>query len=642
MVDFSKLTDAELDAEIKKEQSISALSDTQIEAEIKKERERAPVGPLRRVGDPQKIPAFGELLQLAKPIANELLAESPILAGAGGGAAIGGAAGGPPGAVAGAIGGGTVGALSKEAVEQMFLKLGIIEEGDKLISDIPIQKRTLGESAQEAGISGITMAVGEGAGQALIAPFTKLGRGFSRNVTAEGRETLKFFEGSGITPNPAKATDSRVLDLASNAGEASIFGGEKFLQGQIRAVDFIDDTINKLAGSPSVSKEGLGNLFADAVTESSISFRGAASTLFNKLDQTVGTRFVNTAGIRKQADDVIEELTGLSVEPSLIKKLQSAGRTSVGALGLQQTGLRFAEAQKLRSDLLAVTRKSGNVISDKATGRINRIVKVLEKEMEATAKLAGPNVLRQWRRANKFWKEGINTFNAKIIKDIISKDPDAAVSALFTATKDRAVMIRRVKRALKDKKLIRSFESATLKEFLFRSKGDSAKLINQIKTFGGVDGQALKAMFPRGEDKVLAKLARVKGVILKGQPDATGRFAVQIGQVTAIGALAAGQFEKTALSILIVPDMIARAFRWPPFVRFITEGAKARPGTKAAITFITRMSALLAKGNINHQVIEGGTDISPTIKNAEILKQQQNLKSLSVGEFKEFMAPSLP
>jgi len=625
MVNFSGLTDEELDAAIKKERSISTLSDAQLDAEIAIERERTrPIPEVPEGG----FSSFPGLIDKLKSFGTEVLAEFPTIATATGGALIGGSVGGVPGAIAGGLGGGVVGALSKETVEQGLIRLGIIEEGDKLISDIPIKKKALDESLLDAGAQGVATGIGEGAGQALIAPFTKVGRGFSRSVTPEGREAIELFKGTGIVPNPAKVTDSRILDLASNAGEASIFGGEKFLQGQIQAVDFIDGLINKLVGSMSRTKESLGTLFSDAITESSIAFRAAGKTLFDRIDQTVGTGFVNTAGIRRLADDIIDELSGLNVEPSLIKSLREAGETTLGPDALQRTGLRFSEAQGLRSDLLAVTRKSGNVISDKSTGRINRLLKILEREMEITAKSAGPKVLQQWRRANKFWKDGLDTFNAKVIRDIMNKDPDAAVATLFTAIKDRAVMIRRVKRALKDKKLVRDFENATFKTILFRSRdelGDivPAKLLNQIKAFGGEDGQALKAMFPRGEDKVLAKLARIKGVILKGQPDATGRFAVQIGQITAGVALISGQFKRAALAILIVPDLLARAFRHPGIVRFITEGAKPRPGIKAAVTFTTRLSTLLADAGINHQVIEGGIDISPTKENAEILRQQQ-------------------
>ena len=648
MVDLNKLSDAELDARLKARQkgpSLSTLTDEQLDAELLKKRRSTGIS---EVPQGAQVTPFPQLLDTAKRLGTELLAESPALAGAGL-SAMATAPTGPLGMIPAAIAGGVVGKLTQEGVEQGLLATGILEEGERLISEQPLRKKGLQEVLEESQKTGLIMGAGEAGGQALIAPFTKLGRGFSRNVTPEGKETLEFFRGTGITPNPAKVTDSRILDLASNAGEASIFGGEKFLQGQIKAVDYIDDTINRLVGLSSKSRESLGDLFSDAITESSIAFREAGKTLFKRLDEATGTNFVNTAKLRLQADKLIDELTGLNVEPSLIRRLQEAGETSLGPDALQRTGLRFSEAQRLRSDLLAITRKSENVISDKATGRIKLITKILEREMEATAKSAGGDVLKQWRRANSFWKEGRDTFDAKIIKDLIKKDPDAAVSALFTAAKDKPVMIRRIKRALKDKTLIRDLENSTLKTILFRSTNElgdivPTKLLNQLKAFGGVDGQALKAMFPRGEDKVLAKLARIKGVVLKGQPDATGRFAVQIGQVTAGVALVSGQFKRAALAILIVPDMIARAFRNPRIVRFITEGAKARPGTKAAVTFTTRLSALLAKEGINHQIIEGGTDISPTRENAAILEQQQqqqpDRRNLSEKDFKEILNPT--
>jgi len=620
MVDLSKLSDKELDALIKsteREESIFSMSESQMKNDPKL----------------QEKPSLGQVLS---GVGDATLNESPALTGAGIGAAAGSGVG-PLGAILGALGGGTAGKLIQLLVEQGLLSADVLKQGEN-VSGEPLTKMNPQDIALESGRSGIEMGVGEIAGQALIAPFTKMSRGFSKDVTPAGRETLEFFKGTDITPNPAKVTNSRILDLMSNAGEASIFGGEKFLQGQIKATNYIDDTIENLVQLSSHSKEALGDLFADAIKENSVAFKEAGKTLFKRLSLSVGDDFVNTAGIRQKSQGLINELSGLNVEPTLIQKLQAAGSTGVRGSGMLETGLRFSEAQALRSDLLAVLRKSSDVISDKAIGRIKSVTAILEKSMEKVARDAGPAVLHQWRRANNFWKDGINTFNSKIVKSIVDKDPDLAVNSLFTATKDRAVQIRRLKRALGNKEAIDEFQSNTLAAIIFRSKNAEGNimansLLNQLKNFGGTDGQALKVMFPHGEDKVLAKLARIKDVTLKAQPDSTGRFAVQIGQITAATALATGNFPKTGLSILIAPDMIARAFRNPAIVRFLTEGAKARPGTKAATTFTTRLAALLTSKGIDFETREGGVDLSPTLENAA------RLKEMTEQQFKKAINP---
>ena len=553
---------------------------------------------------------FEQLIEQAKSFGTELLAESPIIAGATGGAVIGGGAGGPPGAIAGAIGGGTVGALSKEAVEQMFLRLGVIEEGDKLISDIPIQKRTIGESAQEAGIAGITMGIGEATGQVLLAPLAKLARGASRSVTPEGREALEFFKAhpdANVVPNPAKVTDSRILDIASNAGEASIFSGNKFLQGQIKATEFIDDTINQLVNKSSLSKEALGDLLEFSINKRVDALRSAANTLFGRIDDIAGEQFVNAApfinSVRSFKGEVKRTIKSKPLA-SILDDLEITGRTFIDKSGNQVTGMTFSEAQRLRSALLQIERQGADALPDRTIGIIKNLEGKLEAQMGIAANKAGPDVLKQFRKANEFWKQGKRTFNDRIIKGVLTKDPDVAIDQILSATKDRAVLIRRIKSAIGDKEVISQVEDAALKRIIFKATNPqtgeltSKSILNQLKTFGGADGKALKAMFPKGQDKVLARLARIKGVVMTAQPDATGRLAVQIGQLAAIGGLATGTFPVSSAFLLIFPEAIARAFRSPRIVKFITEGAKARPGLKGGVTFISRLAALLSKEKI--------------------------------------------
>jgi len=587
------------------EETPDAIIEQRVKEMTHSQQAQSPQSPFSGLGE--FFSSGGSAGDVAKGIGNELLAESPVLAGATGGAILGGSAGGPPGAIAGALGGGTLGAVSKEAVEQIGLRTGLLDEGQKLISEEPLKKKSFEQSALDAGMKGIELGVGEGVGQAIIRPFSKLSTGFSKSVTPEGRETLDFFKGTGVTPNPAKVTDARILDIASNAGEASIVGGERFLQGQARAKEYIDGVIANMMDSVGQSKETLGQLFSDAVSSSMNSFRGTSKVLFDKVSNSIGDSFVNTSSIRKQVGQLRNELSGIQSDPVLLKRLGEAGDTSVGGAGLQQTGMRFSEAQALRSDLLAVIRGSKDNIPDKTIGRIKQLTSNLEREMEAVAKGSGDNALSQWRRANKFWKEGNSTFNDKVIKNIMQKDPDAAVSALFNAGKDKPVMIKRIKRALGDRALINDFENSTIKTLIFKSTNELGevvpqKLLNNLKAFGGTDGAALKAMFPKGQDKVLQRLGRIKEVVIKAQPDATGRFAVQIGQIAALTGLATGNFEETSTFILLAPFAISRAFTNPRIVKFLTDGAKSRPALKQGATFTTRLASLLGAEGVPFEI----------------------------------------
>lgn len=548
-----------------------------------------------------------QLKDKAIAFGDELAAESPVLAGAGL-AAYAASPGGPMAMIPAAVVGGTTAALAKEGVEQGLLRSGVIDEGEKLISDYPVGKKDVGQMFLDAGMTGLEMGAGELTGQALIGPFSKMARGSSRSVTPEGRETLEFFKShpeSGIVPNPAKVTDSRALDIASNAGEASIFGGEEFMRGQIDAVHFMDNAITKMVDKTLPDKQLLGDMFADAIGENLVAFKATAKNLFDGIDNLVGENFVNTKPLSVRANRLLDELSGLKVEPGLLKKLEDVGRESVGATGDIIKGMRFSEAQGLRSDLLSIIRSSSDTIPNKTIGRAKILAGLLEDQMSAVAEKAGAT--NQWRKANKFWKDGKKVYEDTVIKKILEKDPDYAVNALFNATKDRAVMVKRIKSALGNKERIHQFQDNAMGKIIFNATDPATgeikpkSILTALKQFGGADGKALKAMWPHGEDKMLSKLARIKNVIIKHQPDSTGRFAVQIGQITALGALASGHFKGTAATILIAPYMIAKAFRNPHIVRLITEGAKSRPGLKQSVSFTTRLAAMLSNEGIPYE-----------------------------------------
>jgi hypothetical protein len=561
----------------------------------------------------------GSVGDVAKSVGNELLAESPVIAGATGGAIIGGGAGGPPGAIAGALLGGTVGAVSKEAVEQGLLATGLLEPGDKLISEQPLEKKSFEPGALDAGMKGVSAGVGEGVGQAVVQPFVKaksaLSASLGKSVTPSGRETIELFKNTDIVPNPAKISDQRVLDILSNVGEAGIFGGDAFLKEEIKAVGLVDNFIDSVISSPNVSREALGALMAEGISGrkgSRVAFNRASELLFNRIRDKVGDAFIDTSQIRSKATSLLDDLRAKGVEPSAIKDIEVLGVTSVGPVGLQQTGLRFSEVQKARTALMEISRRNPEAIGDSTIGSAKFLVEKLTGKLRAASKAGG--ALDDFERANKFWVRGIDTFNDSVIRNIMRKDPDAAVISLFNAGKDKPVMIRRVRSALKNKELIREFENSTLKTIIFRSTNElgdvvPSKLLNELKRFGGKDGTALKAMFPRGEDKALAKYARIKGALLKGQPDATGRLAVQFGQVRAVqalagGALLAGDFERAGMFILVAPAVVSRVFRSPSFLRFISGEAKKSASAINPVTFATRMSAILTQEGIEHELVD--------------------------------------
>ena len=546
----------------------------------------------------------------AKQFGDALVDESlPI-----GGAIVGGLVGGVPGAALGAAGG--------EGFKQVLQNFGFFG------GDAPT---TSGEAVKRLGTEALIGGTGEGVARGLVKAGEKVARGASRSVTPEGREALKFFKDSGITLNPAKVTDSRVLDVASNAGEASFISGDKFLKGQLRAAEFVDDAVDDLVTTMRTGNRQLaGDLVQDAVSKNTLAFKEKSIQLYKNLDELVEGAVVDLRPLKAEASRLLQEAeaaVGAGPRKSLLKEILRKGDS-----------MTFSDAHTMRASLLTRGRVGTDPLADQTVG----IAKKLSGDIDGLMTKAieqRPGAEDAFRAASNFWKKGKDLFNNNLIKKLVKEDASQVSKKIFEAASDNPDMIRRIRKAIgNDTETWKALQGEVMDKII-KNASDSASieagkqsdiisktLATGLKRFGGQDGAALKAMFPARQDKVLSKLARIKGLILKGQPDSTGRFAVQIGQIAALASAASGKFSRRAASILLGPEAIARAFQKPSIARFITDGLKINPKTAAGLKqltlFTSRLSVLLNKEGIAHEVTQAGTDISPTRKNAEILQQQ--------------------
>lgn len=513
-----------------------------------------------------------------------------------GGAIVGGILGGPGGAALGAAGG--------EGFKQVLQNFGYFG------GNAP---KTSGEAIKEMGIEGAIGGTGEGIARALVGAGSKAGRGFSKAVSREGDEALRFFKGSGITLNPAKLTDSRILDVASNAGEASFISGNKFLNGQLQAAHFIDDSVDDLVRAMRASDRQLaGDLVQDAISKNTLAFKERSVQLYKNLDDIVEGAVVDIRPLKAEAYRLLQEseaAVGAGTRKSLLREIIRKGDS-----------MTFSDAHTLRASLLTRGRMGTDPLADQTVG----IAKKLSGEIDDLMTNAigqRPGAKEAFRAASNFWKKGKELFNNTLIKKLVKEDASQVSKKIFEAASDNPDMIRRIRKAIGgDTATWRALQGEVMDKIIksasdpkmFESSGGSdiisKTLLSRLRKFGGQDEAALRAMFPARQDRVLSKLARIKGLILKGQPDSTGRFAVQIGQIAALASVASGKFGRRAGAILLGPEAIARAFQKPSIVRFITEGANINPktasGLKQLTLFTTRLAVLLNKEEIKHEVIE--------------------------------------
>ncbi len=547
---------------------------------------------------------------------------------------VGGAIGGSRFGVPGAIGGAAFGAASGNAMSQLLQRAGILP------GDAP---ETSGEAASQIGEAALLGGAGEGAGQGIVRGARGLGI-LKDSVKPEGRELIDFVGERGVV-TPSQATNSRAIDLIQNIAEGAFFGAETIARTKANVKSLVIDGMDNFAQSfvKNTSRAERGEVLQQAVSEGTEAFNVTARTLYAEVDKAVQGVRVNYTGLKRKAAASLRTLeAGL---PS------GTAKATLNRIMKKGDMASFADAQQLRSDLLNLTRNITDPLPARTEGIVKRLAKEVDNAMVAASeKLPGREIAAgqsltakdTWRMANQFWKEGKDTFNSKLVKTIVSKEPDEAVDFLLAQKSE--LKVKRMR------ELVEQFDPSTTTPQIGRAsssartaagkqawKNIQGALINKIMDAGttfkdGVkvlNGNAMlkqinkfmdpnaagagtiNAFFDPVDARKLQKFARMLAVAEARGATEGGKNYIQFMQVGAGMALLASPFNATAESFrpelavaLFGPAVLAKVLTNPKVAQFLSTGLKVSPRTEQATTFTTKLAALLQEEGIESRVID--------------------------------------
>lgn len=535
------------------------------------------------------------------------------------GAIIGGTAGGilgTAGGPAGSVAGGTLGAAGGEAVEQHVRRtfgLGGVPE-------------TSAEAAKEILLQGGLGALGEVGGQALIRGGAFVGSKLAPVLRPGVKEAVEAVQPAfGEAPTlrrskwnpfrslfkgekqqvltPASATESITLDNLEAIAEQSFFGGGRI----IRAKELTDDVITKLVDDfaeglrgPAAAglKTEVGDLIFDAVRGGSDAFSAAGRGMYAQVDNLIGTAKVNIRPMKRTAERLLSEaeegLLGTERVTLLTEFLKKAD------------DIPFAQAQTIRSDLLASARPGGELTGTQAQGVAKLLAKQTDNAMENSISGISPAAVQAYRNANKFWKEGKAVFNSGFIKGLIKSDPSVAVNKILQA--DRPGQIHLLRKAVDDPEVWKKIQGTFVDKMIKAGVSDEvtqhlsgSKLLRAIRTHGP---EMLQALAPKGELKPLQQFAKALALSQARQPGGKGaRVIIALGQAGALGKVAwTGDPDAASVAILVGPFGIARMLTNPAVNRVIMDGFKIGGGTQALASFGSRLGGVLTEQGIDAKV----------------------------------------
>lgn len=552
--------------------------------------------------------------------------QGPVLVGGAIGAGLG-VPGGPPGVIGGAMLGGAGG----EALKQVFNP-----------------KSSSSEAATEIAEAATFMGLGE-AGP-VAAGAIKGGPAIAKTLGAE----LVSPASRRVPLTPSEKTGSAGMQFFESVAEKSIPAAgvfNKFREAQQKALidDLSEGVANKIS-TTNVEASQIGILFRRSIEEGEKVFKDKASALYGEIDDIVKTRTTRVP-VTKEVPSRIVGPSGetLTVTKRTLEKSETGG-VQVSTQSLKKVAIpllrRIKEQEKLippaelartrgilerivnspksvnfqtfqdsRSTLVGLTRQ----ISEQIPGKQGGITKLLSKETDSAMMKAAedsgiPGLVERVRNANSFYRQGVETYNSKVIEGLMEQSPEKVAKLLRSGTLDDVKLVQstvpdadfqvlkarlwrdlindasqgELKRqiipgvesrtgiqVLNFKSLTRSLErlGAERVNIVFNRPGETEAIAEFISTAERV---GKKSLAPGLANSLIAWSTNGFIIYTGGRAALTG----DIGTLASVGALSLGL------------NASARLMTNPEGIKLLTQAIKTPPGTRAATQLSIRLFAL--------------------------------------------------
>jgi len=461
-------------------------------------------------------------------------------------------------------------------------------------------------------------AGGEGVGGILARGLNRLIRG-GTNLEPGAEEAIEQMGKRGAQITPGQYTTNPIADVLQNISESSLTGFKKFqtLQEAQQAAAMLDIDEYVAQFLKGRGSEEVGGGIQAAVVASAKMRRELGSTVFGWVDELIkrDQEFAALAPAARQA----AESPGVDLQSALqlaAKELKlSGGRNEqitkvagwITKASEEGQHISFADAQRLRSDLLGVGRTGDEIIQGQAQGVAKRLAKSIDGSMMDYAGKLGPDVEELYRFANKFWKETAETFGDRFIKALLKAEPEQVLKKV--SRREMPGTIRKVRKTVVDP-LLRGPAKVEAEAVWREVQGHTMLRIARDAQDAAMQTQgkrALKIIDKYGEDtldelflnpgemstfkKLLRTLEITQAPAGKGLP---GGVFVQLGQAGAIIGMMTGHIGAEAAGFVVAPEIIKHVLTNKAFSRWVTIGSKSPPGSKAALRAYVRMQAIVA------------------------------------------------
>ena len=473
---------------------------------------------------------------------------------------------------------------------------------------------TLGEIYTEQAIAGIEEAASELIGRGVAKVGGKILAPIRKRLLPGASGLSKQLLKRGAHLTPAQMTESRIIDTVEGMAEKSFFGGGKLqrlktLTQPAAFTKYVDDIVEQISrgAKTNLSPEDVGDLLLDTIEGKRVAFKATAKAAYARVDKlSKGTR-VNLQPLK--------EFARKSMRKAKIRKgigSTQAGDTLLGKVLQLDDLISFKQAQSLRSALLD-ERSAMAVTRDKAIGLSKQFIRLTDDAMEAGANNFSDvsEAVNAWRIANKFYREGQEKFNKKIIKSLsktLAENPEIAVKKIFRPQASRQI---KVIKDLVDKGTWQQLKTANL-EHIIRESADADGVVlgkTFLSKLNKLGDDTIKMIYNPQELASIRSIGKM-GEILQKPTGGSGGMVIQLMQAGAAMNLLTGgfpQLTRESAAVLIAPPVLSRMIANPTFSKWLGAGFRMPRSSPAAAALVTRI--LKAKVKIEREMKAEKQDI---------------------------------
>jgi hypothetical protein len=452
--------------------------------------------------------------------------------------------------------------------------------------------------------------------------------------TSPGRysdEILKAADKAILTPGIV--AENRFIDIAENIAENSILGSGSLLTAKEATKKVASSAMDNFTADliKTADKTDLGLLFKANITNSQDLFDGAVRGYYKTVENNLAksglknSAIVDIKPLQNNLKNILKELPGRKTYKGTVDLIQDYAQGP--------SKITFGKANQLRSDILALGRDLSAKDNNKFKFVQGQIAKEITKAIDNTSVGKIGAVKDSLKAANKFYAEGLATFNDDILGNILQKNPDDIFNAIVSRS-DKPYTVNKTLESIQKltqmknvagkplldelaaKNLKESLQGHLLKEMMDKSKGtigqyenvlSASKLGSFMEKYKGTFAEKT-GLFSKKQiaelDELKNLLSFSQGVISKEGRLPGGVF-IQLSQAGAIGSLLTLNDPTTqfalAAPILLGPKAIGQMLINPKFNKFLREGLTAPSAPKARIAFGQLVGRLGAAGLIDEE-----------------------------------------